>query len=44
MFEFNNSAEQNDSKSEEINAIGESQAEDRPVCSPKRFFCPLSCF
>ena len=26
------SAEQNDGKSEEINAIGEPQAEDRPVC------------
>ena len=34
------SAEQNGSESEEINTIGKSQAEDRPVnvCSPKRFF------
>ena len=35
--------EANDNKSEEINAISESQAEDRPVCSRKRFFCPPSC-
>ena len=30
-------------ESEEINAIGESQAEYRPVCSPKHFFCLPSC-
>ena len=36
-------AEQNDGKSEEINAIGESQAEGRAVCLAKRFICLQSC-
>ena len=47
------SAEQNDSQSEEINVIDESQAENRPGPCPCRklkysrmensFLCPLSC-